>query len=250
MTRQPPPVEKWSDALRIMDAMGVYGMRDVPKELAYSGEPKSDQPATASYGALDAASFGLSAAAPPTGMSGGAALGVGFGLMLLSGPVQPVQLVQVAAWVPSDLASSPEEAAKLVEEKFNEAREKVFIKKLPQDISMTKYPAGSGLAFGKKFPKKDNLVLFTEAAVTSPYFIQSENSYGPIFITDHKLSYEVSLNTKGVGNVVGNRAKITEFSAALPDWFVVYEPARSYSKTQKVPPVVLMGGRHNYFIGE
>lgn len=243
------PIEKWSDALRYMDAMGVYGMRDVPREMFDSTASQTVHNG-ASFGALDAATFGLSAASPPTGISSGAALGVGFGLMLLSGPAQPVQVTQVAAWVPSDLASSPEDAAKLVERIYNEAREQVFVKKLPQDISLTKYPAASGLAFGKKFPTKNNLILFSEPAKESPWFITAPKSYGPIFIKDHKLSQEFSLNTKGLMNLKGVWEKTSEFSAALPEWFLIYTPAKSVSKTNKLPPVVFRSGAPSYFIGK
>lgn len=243
------PLEKWSDALRYLDAMGIYGMRDVPGEL-FANSPGQSAEGGSRYGALDTASFGLSAASPPTGMSGGAALGIGFGLMLLSGPVQPVQVTQIAAWVPSDLASSPEDAARIVEEEYNKAREKVFVKKLPQDISMTKYPAASGLAFDKKFPKKSNLVLFSDQAKESPWFIDTPKSYGPIFIIDHKLSHEITLNTEGFMNLEGWRTKLAEFSEALPEWLIIYDPAKSYSKTNRLPPAVFKAGEASYFIGK
>lgn len=243
------PVEKWSDALRYLDAMGIYGMRDVPGGL-FANSPGQSAEGGPSYGALDAASLGLSAASPPTGISGGVALGIGVGLMLLSGPVQPVQVTQIAAWVPSDLASSTEEAVRLVEQKYNEAREKVFVKKLPQDINLTKYPSASGMAFDNKFPSKSNLVLFSEPAKESPWFIDSEISYGPIFIRDHLFSQETMINTKGIGNVQGSRNLLVDFSAALPEWIVIYDTAKSFSRTNKAPPVVLVAGAAHYFIGK
>jgi len=224
-------------------------MRDVPGGL-FANSPGQSAEGGPSYGALDAASLGLSAASPPTGISGGVALGIGVGLMLLSGPVQPVQVTQIAAWVPSDLASSTEEAVRLVEQKYNEAREKVFVKKLPQDINLTKYPSASGMAFDNKFPSKSNLVLFSEPAKESPWFIDSEISYGPIFIRDHLFSQETMINTKGIGNVQGSRNLLVDFSAALPEWIVIYDTAKSFSRTNKAPPVVLVAGAAHYFIGK
>lgn len=245
------PVEKWSDAMRYLDAMGITGMRDVPAELYSNSQPHAPDRAP-SHGAFDAASFGLSAVSPPTGMSSGAAVGVGLGLLLLGGPMQPVQVTQIAAWVPSDMASSPEEAAQLVENKYNEAREKVFVKKLPQELSLTKYPAASALAFGKQFPKKENLVLFSDEAKESPWFLKSvsEKAYGPIYIIGHKVKEEAIINTEGFVNVEGNREILAKLSNALPEWFVIYDTAKSFSKKKKAAPVVLVGGKPNYFLGK
>ena len=173
---------KWSDAMFYMKAMNIHGMRDLPRELVESTTSHSSQ-GSGPQGVVDAQTVGLSAISPPTGMSGGASLGLGVGLMLLSAPiVQSAQVTQVAAWVPAELVSSPKEAAELAERTYNEAREKVFVKRLPPNTSTTTYPNASGLAYGYKFPKKSNLVLFSAQAQTSPEFIKSRTSYGPIFM--------------------------------------------------------------------
>lgn len=243
------PREKWSNAMLYMEAMGIRGMRDLPREFAESAASRPAQ-SGGGLGAVDAPTVGLSTVSPPTSMSSGTALGLGVGLMLLSAPtVQSAQVAQVAAWVPANLASSPEEAARLAERTYHETREKIFVKKLPPDTSATTYPNADGRAYGKRFPKKSNLVLFSSNAKPSPEFIKSPTSYGPIFIYGHKLSEEVILNTPGFGNITGEREKLIEFSAALPDWFVIYETAKSFSKTQKAPPVVLHSGNKYYFIG-
>lgn len=238
---------KWSNAMFYMKAMDIHGMRDLPRELVETTSHPTH--GSGARGVVNAPTVGLSAVSPPTGMSGGASLGLGLGLMLLSAPiVQSAQVVQVAAWVPADLASSPEEAAKLAEFTYNEAREKVFVKRLPPNTSTTTYPNASGRAYGFKFPKKSNLMLFRAEAQTSPEFIKSRTSYGPIFIYGHKLSQEVILNTPGFVNIPGGREKIIAFSAVLPDWFVIYDTAKSYKGTE-APPVILQGGEIHHFIG-
>lgn len=239
---------KWSNAMFYMKAMSIHGMRDLPREIVESTTSHPIQ-GNSGRGVVDAPTVGLSAVSPSTGMSGGASLGLGVGLMLLSSPIiQPVQVTQVAAWVPAELASSPEEAAKLAERTYNEAREKVFVKKLSTNTSTTTYPNASGLAYGFKFPKKSNLVLFSAEAQTSPEFIKSRTSYGPIFMYGHKLGEEVSINTPGMVNIPAGREKIIEFSAALPDWFVIYDTAKSYKSTE-APPVILQSGKTHHFIG-
>lgn len=131
---------------------------------------------------------------------------------------------------------------------YNEAREKVFVKRLPPNTSTTTYPNASGRAYGFKFPKKSNLMLFRAEAQTSPELIKSRTSYGPIFIYGHKLSQEVILNTPGFVNIPGGREKIIAFSAVLPDWFVIYDTTKSYKGTE-APPVILQGGEIHHFIG-
>jgi len=75
------PKEQWSDALTYLEAMGVHGMRDIPKDLL----AEVSHPSAGAYGtgALDVGLVGLGAVSSPSSMGGGAALGVGLGLMLL-----------------------------------------------------------------------------------------------------------------------------------------------------------------------
>lgn len=244
------PREKWSDAMVYMEAMRVWGMRDVPREMMNSAATIQNEKGEV-QGVLDAPTVTMTAVAPPSGMSSGAALGLGVGLMLLTTPpIQSAKLPQVAAWVPADLASSPEEAAKLAERTFHEAREKVFIKRLPQEIFTTAYANGDSRVFGKKFPKSSNLVMFDSAAKPSPSFVSSQTSYGPIFMYGNKIAQEVTLNAPGLGNIAGARDRLSELSAELPEWFVIYDTEKSFSKSNKAPPVVLHNGEAHYFIGK
>lgn len=120
------PKEKWSEALTYLEAMGVTGMRDIPREVMDDLQRSSAQGAY-SAGALDVGMAGLGIASGPSSIGGGAALGVGVGLMLIGGGASPmVDMIHVAAWVPFDLAGSPEEAVKVVDHEYNMARKRVF----------------------------------------------------------------------------------------------------------------------------
>lgn len=244
------PKTKWSDAMVYMDAMQISGMRDVPREMMGSS---SSQPAQSgnSTGVLDAATYGVGVVSPPSGMSGGAAAGVGLGLLLLGGgPTLPAQLPQVVAWVPSDLASSPEEAAQVALNEYNKARAAVFKKRLPQELIAAAYPESDSRAFGGKLPKQSNLVPFTAEAKESPAFLSSPKSYGPIHIVGNKVTEESIINASGFRNIHGTRQNTVALSASLPDWFLIYVTTATRSKTDKLPPAVLRSGKANYFIGK
>ena len=244
------PKAKWSDAMVYMNAMQISGMRDVPREMMGN---VSSQPAQSgnSTGVLDAATYGVGTMAPPSGMSGGAVAGVGLGLLLLGGgPTQPAQLPQVVAWVPSDLASSPEEAVQVALNEFNKSKAAVFKKQLPQELIATAYPESDSRSFGGKMPKASNLVLFSEEAKESPAFISAPKSYGPIHIVGHKVTEESIINASGFRNIHGSRANTVALSASLPDWFLIYVTSATRSKSDKLPPAVLRSGTSNYFIGK
>lgn len=244
------PREKWSDAMIYMHAMGIDGMRDVPREyvdIAQATSPEQHK----SQGVIDAPTVAISTVSPPTGMSGGAALGVGMGLMLLSAPkVQPAQMIQIAAWVPSDLAATPEEAAALAKQVFDEAHQKTFTRRIPTEISTTAYPQGDARIFDFRFPKKSNLVLFSAEAKASPEIVNSPMSYGPIFIYDHKVAQEAFLNTSGSKNIVEVRRILQVLSAELPDWFVIYDPDKTARKITASPPAILHKGKEHFFVGK
>lgn len=141
-TAQLPEPREWSDAMHVLTAMGISGQRDVPIELA--GAVDRASPASGSGTMVgDAGLSAVSFASPPTSLSGGAAAGIGLGLMLLGGSSDPVRATQVVAWVPADQASSPEAASALALRKVEEARKRVFangLSKLPMQTG--KYPGG------------------------------------------------------------------------------------------------------------
>lgn len=115
------PKEKWSDAMHVLTAMGVSGQRDVPIEMV-GGVDRVSPTKSSVAGLGDAGLSAIGYVSPPSGMSGGAAAGVGLGLMLLGGSSDPARATQVVAWVPSDQAGSPEEASALALQKVEEAR--------------------------------------------------------------------------------------------------------------------------------
>jgi ABC-type antimicrobial peptide transport system permease subunit len=51
-------------------------------------------------------------------------------------------------------------------------------------------------------------------------------------------------------NLEGWRTKLAEFSEALPEWLIIYDTAKSYSKTNRLPPAVFKAGEASYFIGK
>ncbi|MBX9762814.1 MAG: hypothetical protein K2Y24_07255, partial [Pseudomonadaceae bacterium] len=61
------PVEKWSDATIYMHAMGITGMRDIPKSIAIEEGFIKGSYTGASANAIDVGVVGLSAVSPPSG---------------------------------------------------------------------------------------------------------------------------------------------------------------------------------------
>lgn len=238
------PREKWSDAMQVLDAMGIVGQRDVPRELAAAG------PTTvlANGGGSTAADAGMAAAsfaAPPTGFSGGAALGLSVGLMLLGGGASPVGTYQTAAWVPSDQAASPQEASALVLRLINEARAKALPRALPQaDLAVGMHPVGSGRSFANPSAIFAGTPVQLEAsAAPGPAFTRSPAVYGPIFLYNEPYSLDA------VKNDVTTLQAMTRMSAALPEWFYLYHPGQKLRKNS-VPARILNQGQSLYFIGK
>ncbi|MHB0765822.1 hypothetical protein ACYCFC_15795 [Stutzerimonas sp. NM35] len=236
------PKERWSDALTYLEAMGVWGMRDIPRDMLV----ELNRPAGAySTGAIDVGMAGLGSVSGPSSMGGGAALGVGLGLMLLGGGASPmVDMIHIAAWVPSDLANSPEEAVKVVDNEYNMARKRVFKKDLSNEkMLITKYPQNHRASFGGELAIEKNLLQFDQPAQTSPSFLEAPMSYGPIFIRRPIFYVDASKNSMDF------RTAMKVLSADLPDWFIIYAPQQHLRKG-KTPPVVYRSGEENYFIGK
>ncbi|MBA1265585.1 hypothetical protein [Stutzerimonas stutzeri] len=62
-------------------------------------------------------------------------------------------MIHVAAWVPSELAASPDEAVAVVERQFNGARARLFVKGLSKEKTViTKYPQNHPSSFGGGWP--------------------------------------------------------------------------------------------------
>ncbi len=177
------PKEKWSDAMHILTAMGISGQRDVPIEIV-GGVDRVSPTKSSVAGLGDAGLSAIEYVSPPSGMSGGAAAGVGLGLMLLGGSSDPARATQVVAWVPSDQAGSPEEASALALQKVEEARRKSFSGGFSTlGMQTGRYPYGHSRSYATPaeiFAERP--ITFVDKPAASPSFLASPRSYGPIFI--------------------------------------------------------------------
>ncbi|ASC99232.1 hypothetical protein [Pseudomonas aeruginosa] len=238
------PREKWSDAMHVLTAMGISGQRDVPIELA--GAVDRASPASGSGTMVgDAGLSAVSFASPPTSLSGGAAAGIGLGLMLLGGSSDPVRATQVVAWVPADQASSPEAASALALRKVEEARKRVFangLSKLPMQTG--KYPDGHQLSYASLADSyAERSIAYREEIAKSPSFLRSPLSYGPIFIRDNQFTLDAYKN-----DMTTSEAMLLA-SQHLPEWFYIYHPGQRLRKNS-IPAAIFNQGRVFYFIGK
>ncbi|EPG2634336.1 hypothetical protein L4P19_004620 [Pseudomonas aeruginosa] len=238
------PKEKWSDAMHVLKAMGMSGQRDVPREMAESFVNSGLGPSTGAASA-DVALAGASLAAPPTGFSGGAAAGVSLGLMLLGGSSDPARTTQVVAWVPTDMASSPEEASALALQKVEEARKKVFVKGMSKlSMHVGKYPDGHSRAYASLADSyAERPIPFTDNATPAPKFIEASEAYGPIFIRDNQFVLDASKN----GMTVSQAMLLA--SRQLPEWIYIYHPGQKLRKNS-IPAAIFNQGEAKYFVGK
>lgn len=238
------PREKWSDAMVVADAMGLSGLRDIPREVAEAHGATSSSSASVQGAAGDAVTAGIGYASPPTGFSSGAALGVGVGLMLIGGGSGgPANLTQVAAWVPSDKAATPEEAAAYAHKVFEGARTVLFAKRSSIDSQVGRYAAGHGRSYATLADiAKGRPVEFDLAPSPSPSFIEAPESYGPIYIRETQFMVDAMKN-----DLTWTEA-MRMTSERLPAWFYIYQPGQKLRRNSR-PTVIYNQGRAMYFIG-
>ncbi|MDX1296709.1 MAG: hypothetical protein R3260_00500 [Pseudomonas sp.] len=238
------PKEKWSDAMHVLTAMNISGQRDVPRELVASG-PITASPSAGGSAVADVAVAAGGYTSPPSGVSSNAALGLGVGLFLLGGSSDPAHTYQTAAWVPTTLANSPEEASALVLKLVEEARVKAF----PQTRSklkplVGKYPSGHGKAYDSPAAfVKETPVQFADSATMPPSFISATEAYGPIFILNAQYTVD------GMKNDITTLEAMTQMSKILPEWFYMYHPGQKLRKNS-VPATIINKGQALYFIGK
>ncbi|MEE1923348.1 hypothetical protein V0R50_16220 [Pseudomonas sp. 148P] len=238
------PREKWSDAMLILDAMGITGQRDIPLELAVAG-PTTAAPSINGASAGDAAITAGNFVSPPSGFSSGAALGLGLGLMLLGGSGPPVAHVQTVAWVPANLVNSPEEASSLVLKTMEDARIKVFPnKRSPDRLTVGKYMPGSGRVYADASDIFNHRpVQLDTPATPSPAVVNVGQAYGPIFVHDEQYWGDAySNNMKPLDSMV-------LMSKVLPEWIYIYYPGQRLRK-DSVPARILKKGEPLYFVGK
>lgn len=240
------PREKWSDAMLVLEAMRIDGQRDIPRDMVGS-EADSLVPQLASGGLGDLAIGGLGYVSPTTGFSSAGAASLGLGLFLFGGSGGPVYHYQVVAWVPEELAATPEDASLLVKSAWLEAREKYFkgnISKLRHEPAQ--YADGSG----KKFDKFTDLAKgsptpFSASASGAPPFISAKKAYGPIFLTDPSLELFADANRAGMDGQDA-LAGITKY---LPGWVYAYYPGKNWPKDFR-PAAIYNKNGNLYFIGK
>ncbi len=238
------PREKWSDAMHILTAMGISGQRDVPIEL--SGGVDGASPVGGSGAVLgDAGLSAVGSASPPTGLSGGAAAGIGLGLMLLGGASDPARTTQVVALVPADQASSPDAASALALRKVEDARKKVFangLSKLPMQTG--KYPDGHARGYASLADSyAERPIPYSDEVSKSPSFLRSPLSYGPIFIRDNQFTLDAYKNDMTTSEAMQLA------SQHLPEWIYIYHPGQRLRKNS-IPAAIFNQGRGLYFVGK
>lgn len=238
------PKEKWSDAMVVADAMGFGGLRDIPREIAEAHGATNSASSGAQAPAGSAVTAGIGYVSPPTGISGGAALGVGVGLMLLGGGGGPTSTSQVVAWVPSDQATTPEEAAAYAQQVYEGVRAELFPKRSNIKSQTGKYATGSGRSYATLADiGEEQPVPFDLEARPSPDFISAPESYGPIFIRQTQFTVDAMKN----GHTWIEAMQMT--SERLPEWFYIYQPGQKLRRNSR-PTVIYSQGQALYFIGK
>lgn len=230
---QTVPRQKWSHALTVFDAMGLKGQRDIPKELLGQAQDQS-QTVNVSAGAGD--------------LAVGPSTGLGLGLFLLGGGGSPAEgLPQIAAWVPAELASTPEEATALVAKEWDQARLRVFKTDLASIPTTTaKYPYGWSAKIAYASMKEYYLgqpLQPDKGPVAAPAFMKHQQVYGPIFVFPTQLPVDQSRH-----DLTAPQA-MTELAKSLPDWFYLYYPGSKYSKEVQ-PAGVFNGTRTLRFVSK
>ncbi|WP_236171697.1 MULTISPECIES: hypothetical protein [Pseudomonas] len=230
--------------MHVLTAMGISGQRDVPIEL--SGGVDGASPVGGSGAVLgDAGLSAVGSASPSTGLSGGAAAGIGLGLMLLGGASDPARTTQVVAWVPADQASSPDAASALALRKVEDARKKVFangLSKLPMQTG--KYPDGHARGYASLADSyAERPIPYSDEVSKSPSFLRSPLSYGPIFIRDNQFTLDAYKNDMTTSEAMQLA------SQHLPEWIYIYHPGQRLRKNS-IPAAIFNQGRGLYFVGK
>lgn len=243
------PYEKWSDAMLVLRGdMNIYGQHDIPAGEVQKAAAANGQGLGSAAADLGVAYGGFRA--PPTGVSPGAALGIGmaFALIPTGQLVQPWQLSQTAAWVPTTLASNMDEAVKVAEESMNAARSKVYADPTSIKSSASKYPDGHSRQY-KSFTDvlTDKATLPEGEATAAPSFLPAGSYYGPIFFNGFGQQHYMDGHRSDLSPQESNQ----RLSQALPAWFTIYDPGRPERKDQVgFPPVVMVSGTPHFFIGK
>jgi hypothetical protein len=145
-------------------------------------------------------------------------------MLLLSGltPGSPAARIQIAAWVPESLASTPRKAVAVASQAYIEARADVYSKDEHgrEKLLSTKVRHVLGQPYGEGGLVQTYAQLFdliadhSPSLAAAPSFIPENGKvYGPIFLD----AWGTPANAEDI-------RLITEMSKALPSWFYIYNP--------------------------
>lgn len=253
------PQEKWSQAMRIARAMDIEGgLKDVVAPEGVSVTPQGEA-VMASQGADPLVGGVLGAASPTTHVSSGTSLALGAAFFLLgSGGHSPTSAFdQVAFWVPTDIASSAEEASEVAAAAWRDARVNAFATKKFSQPMTSQHPKNHNLYYGsfKDDPvgyAKNDLLDMPISYSGSPKEVHvgaiSGAHYGPIYIVNAGFHTRVDKKDSGLDY----NDYYHELAKFMPEWSAVYfAPKYAYENRQrvlKVAPTVIHNGEVLHFI--
>lgn len=241
------PADQWSEALIVAEkGMYLVGVKDVKRGDVEKALNESGAQNRLSGNAADLA---LVIGGSASGNAGAGAMGLGLWLLPTGQSKSPVQLTQIAAWVPSSEAPNFQAAGDLVLAEWNNARQKVFTKSmtqlqatpaaLPYGVSAN-YDSLTGTMNEHAFKLVKNV-----PAKSGPDYLPAGNYYGPIFLTGAVGQAIVDEPENGFQRGESYIA----LSKALPRWMAVYDPG--YKGDRLFPgrvPAVYREGKQFLFI--
>lgn len=155
--------------------------------------------------------------------------------------VSATSYYQIAAWVPADLAPSSEEAVVVAEKTVTQAWADISDKSPEEKAAIASRklqyildePYGQNGLTGSLTQVVDMMVGVRPDKGQAPSFMQRGGEvYGPLVLGFGRL------------NSIEQFVELERLSAALPDWFYIYNPGAQ----NVLPSSVLNQGKHLYFV--
>ncbi|WP_137887459.1 hypothetical protein [Pseudomonas sp. 2FE] len=219
------PKDKWSDAMVVFNEMGLAGRRDIPRAIAEQHGLLN--------GSGDVAHFAVDQ------MEGSTS--VGTTVLMVGGSTSLSNLPQVAAWVPSELAGSPQEAADLLSTAWQEARTQAFPKTASgNQLKASMFMNGQLQIQGEPLERLQTL----RSSKPAPSFISAKTVVGPVFIP-----LGVQLTADARGNGMTKQEAAIRMSAHLPSWVYIYQGGSKMTRPMS-PPAMYNKGNELFFIGK
>lgn len=235
-----PPRTEWSTAQSILiDGFGLISYRDVSADSVR----RTQQPSVNSFYGIEDVGLGLAGASAPAGTPGATAFAMSTGLFLIGGGADPSWSTQIAAWVPSNIATNATEATQVTLAAMEKARTKTYLGELSKlEIKSGKYLNGTASSYSSLGDSlADRPIPFDEAAKKNPPFLGDGFSYGPIYIRNDQMILDAHKNNLDLwGSMI-------TLSKNLPDWVYIYYPGQKLRKGD-VPPAIFNKGKPLLFI--